>query len=640
MLAAESEWAFGKTQKSQARLIAPYTSVSADSKKIRVALEFKLAPGWHVYWKNPGDIGYAPKARWTLPQNWKSSDLLFPIPSKFTASGFTGYGYHDQALYLIDLEGPGIEGKFFQAQVDVDYLVCEVQCIPESARLKLSIQRSSQEFSRYARLIDEASANLPTHLSPAIYELQRDSDKLVSLNFKGAQNILDIFPYSPSGKAKIEISKEAENSFQISSPSRLPELELLALWKDGNKSRAGIIEVPAPNTLPPLEDFLLAILFAFLGGLILNLMPCVLPVIGLKTISLVKLGAVQSKQVRQSALWTCLGIVTSFLALSLLIIVLRSAGEQIGWGFQFQSPGFILFMTSVIFVFALNLFGIFEFSLSASSSQTIFKLQRGPFLEGALATLLATPCSAPFLGTALTFALAQPAWLLIVFFIVMGLGLSIPYILLAILPAALRLFPQPGPWMMTLRRFLGYSLLLAVFWLMYVLQQQTSILFMFAVMAVLLGIFISLRELHGRRAWALVVALILSGVFFAERAAIGIPGTQVQSSQFNETALQESLRTGKLLYVVVTADWCLTCKYNEKFVMNSEWFQALLKLYAVEVVVYDWTTRDESIGAFLRAYDRVAIPFSMLISKDKNVVFPELLNRPNVEEHFQKFFEK
>jgi suppressor for copper-sensitivity B len=637
--ASESPWIWGKTQKSQVRLIAPFTAVSPETKTLRVGLEFKLAKGWHVYWKNPGRVGYPPRADWTLPQGWTHSPIHYPTPERFQAASFETYGYHDQVIYLVDLTGRGIEGKFFQASVKLDYLVCELQCIPEKAELKISLKNSQEELSPFAQAIDEASRKLPSAMSPALFDVVSEGSQSFSIRFKGPHTIENIFPFALSGKTQVEVSRLSNNHYSLVTQPNHPGLEILAVWKDGKSSVGGIIEIPKGSELGGISEILLALLFAFLGGLILNLMPCVLPVIGLKTISLVKLGIAQTSDVRRSALLTCLGILASFFALALLLLSLRAAGQQVGWGFQFQSPAFISFLIAVVFVFALNLFGLFEFSLPASGSTWMQRIQRGPFWEGALATLMATPCSAPFLGTALTFALTQPSWLLVIFFLTMGVGLSTPYLLLAVLPGALRLFPRPGPWMETLKRILGYSLLIAVFWLLYILQQQTNTLFLCLVLGLLLMIFITFKEIKGKRAWVLVSLMTLAIIYGAERKA---PSTSDEASSKNSTlteaALQEKLISGKTFYLVVTADWCLTCKYNEAFVMKSEWFKNLLKSHQVEVLIYDWTSRDEAIGKFLESYNRFAIPFSMLISKDKHVVFPELLNRPNVEEHFQKYF--
>ncbi len=637
--ASESPWISGKTQKSQVRLIAPLTSVSPETKNLRVGLEFKLAKGWHVYWKNPGRVGYPPKAQWTLPKDWTHSSLLYPIPERFLAASFETYGYHDQVIYLVDLAGPGVEGKFFQASVKLDYLICEIQCIPESAELKIALKNSQEEISPFAKTIDEIARNLPSAMSPALFQIKEEGSQSIVIQFNGPHLIENIFPFALSGKTQTQASPLGENQFALTSPQNRQDLEILAVWKDGKATRGGIIEISKSSDLGSLSEILLALLFAFLGGLILNLMPCVLPVIGLKTISLVKLGIAQNSDVRRSALLTCLGILSSFLVLAFLILSLRAAGQQVGWGFQFQSPAFVSFLIAVVFIFALNLFGVLEFSLPASSSTWMQKLQRGPFWEGTLATLMATPCSAPFLGTALTFALTQPSWLLIIFFLVMGAGLSTPYLMLALMPGALKLIPRPGPWMETLKRVLGYSLLLAVFWLLYILQQQTSALFLCLVLGLLLMIFVIFKEIKGKRAWVLVSLMTLAIIYGAERKSRSAPdGSSPTHSTFSESALQEKLLSGKIFYLVVTADWCLTCKYNENFVMKSDWFKDLLKSHHVEILIYDWTARDEAIGKFLESHNRFAIPFSMLISKDKQVIFPELLNRPNVEEHFQKYF--
>jgi thiol:disulfide interchange protein len=372
------------------------------------------------------------------------------------------------------------------------------------------------------------------------------------------------------------------------------------------------------------------------------------PVVGIKTVSLLKLGA-EANSYRRSIQLTIAGILASFLGLAVITILLKSLGHQVGWGFQFQSPAFVTFMILIIFLFALNLFDLFQFQIGSKSASAVSNL-RGAFFEGVFATLLATPCSAPFLGTALTFAISQSAPILILMFLVMGLGLSTPYLALLFFPTLLRFLPAPGPWMITLRRALGYSMLFAVFFLLYIVHQQTEPLFLFAILGALFVIFILLRELQSVAKWIFIICVGLWSLQFSLSMQLGDGGMvgrkEGQFNQdsnvipFDETKLQSLLNEGRNVYVMVTADWCLTCKFNEKTVIETEWFEGQLKDRNIVFMVADWTQRDEKIGKFLESHKRVAIPFSMLIDKNHELVLPELLTRSVVEKSFDQFFGK
>lgn len=334
-----------------------------------------------------------------------------------------------------------------------------------------------------------------------------------------------------------------------------------------------------------------------------------------------------------SLLPTVYGILTSFILLAVFTFSLQKLGHSIGWGFQFQSPIFLGFLILIIFIFALNLFGIFNISLSSKTS-TALASTKGAFAEGVLATLLATPCSAPFLGTALTYALTQSGIILFILFFMMGLGLASPYFLLLIHPKLLNLLPKPGSWMEGLKRFLAYSLLLTGIWIFSIFQQITSYAMVIVLLNLLVFTFILFREFK-----ASVATLILACIFSI--AAVFFPwqkNARPDQHDFSSVSqVEEQVAAGKKVFVVVTADWCLTCKFNEQTVIHTEWFKKDLKSRDIELMIIDWTQKDDNVSKFLGRHGRVAIPFSAILSNQKQILLPELLTHSIVKDALSQF---
>lgn len=656
----ESNWVKGRAESSQVRLIGEFRELNTGTNEIKLALDFRLKAGWHIYWKNPGLIGFPPHIKANLPSGWKS-DLLFPAPFRIAIRDHPGafaYGYERTALYPLVLQGSPVRENEFSAQIRVEYLVCDIQCVPESANFDLLIPIGKESFSPFFKAINEAFNNVPE--KSTAFLAARIDDRTTKITIQTAHPVTDLFLYSQDKIDWKKVERAENNSWLLVSKDPTTPFEFTGVYQTAS-ARTGIIGSVNPKLLTgilsptvssvttsdtktstaQIGDFFWALLFAFLGGLILNLMPCVLPVVALKTVSLLELRK-KSVSYRQSVLLTIAGILFSFFALATVTSILKAFGHQVGWGFQFQSPGFVTLMSLVIFLFALNLFDLFDFSLHAHHATKISKM-RGPFSEGVFATLLATPCSAPFLGTALTYALAQNTIVLTFIFLVMGLGLSTPYLLVLCFPRVLSLFPKPGHWMALLKRLLGYSLLVATFFLLYVVNQQTETLFLFAVLGSLFLTYILIREFKSWLRWILVVALMFFTVRLAESSkrmtSFAGQNSSAETSHipFDPERLKALLAEGKTVFVLGTAEWCLTCKYNEKTVIQTDWFQNRLKSENIIFMTADWTQHDDSIGKFLEQYGRVGIPFAMLIDSRHFVLFPELLTRSNVENTWQTF---
>lgn len=412
------------------------------------------------------------------------------------------------------------------------------------------------------------------------------------------------------------------------------------------------VEIAGSAPRPAGRSLAAILLLGVLGGLILNAMPCVLPVLSLKVLGLVQSAGHGRSGVTLGALATTAGILASFLALALVAIGARAAGAAVGWGVQFQQPGFVAFLAVVVVLFCLNLWGLFEIPLPGRLANALGGGPQegiaGHFAAGLFATLMATPCSAPFLGTAMGFALAQPAAVVVATFAAVGVGMSLPYLALAIAPGAARLLPRPGAWMDAVRKVMGFLLAAAAVWLFYVLSAQVGPGRLALVQLALLGLALfvwmrgqAARTAAGRR----VAALGIAGAAVATLLAAALPGAAVPAAgggsqvvalipwvEFDR-AEAESLAEERLVFVDVTADWCFTCKTNERLVLETEEVAALFEAHGVVPMKADWTNRDDEISAFLASHGRYSIPFYLLYRPGEEPhLFSELLTKGAVAE--------
>ncbi len=655
-------WQTNENSGTSGRLLFSHESVSQADSQIFGALEFRLAKGWHLYWKNARSVGLAPKVRLDSTHS-KLLAFLFPFPETVVSpqkpDDFS-YGYLRAVRFPFIVERSE-QSTALQGIVHIDYLVCNIQCIPESFEFPFLIPEETESRKTPAfKSLEEQIQSLSRSLAPDQWKQEWLSDRSLRLDFPQLKvSRLAVAGAPPVEGAnrknlKVHVTKESAHQWLIRHDNEPQRLEWMIETERPSKNEApllfsGLSEIPAsftttnattPSSIPSANadtsSLWLILFFAFLGGFILNLMPCVLPVVFMKTTSVLKLRE-KKRDIKSSLLATIAGIITSFLVLATVITALRASGELIGWGFQFQSPLFLFFLLSVLIIFALNLWGVFDVSLSSSSATFLSRFQ-GPFAEGVLATLLATPCSAPFLGTALSFALAQPAPQLFLIFFVMSLGLSLPYIFLILAPSALSALPRPGPWMEGLKRILAYSLAASALWLFSVFAQLVSHEAMMLALMALSLMALLLKELPLR--WALVLSAIV--LVFASLEIRHLQSTDPQNSSSSEVSttvadLESRLTKGDRLFVVVTADWCLTCKVNEEAVIHTEWFSKELEQRDIQLYILDWTRPNSEITVFLKEHNRIAIPFSALMSAEKTELLPELLTKNAVMRALERF---
>jgi thiol:disulfide interchange protein len=657
-------------------------------------LYFKLEPGWHIYWKNAGDAGEPPRIQWTLPEGITAGAIQFPAPSRLPLGPLMDFGYENEVLFPLTLNvaktakpGPAI------LHAKVDWLVCRATCIPGKAELEASrdvydrpgksvlLAADAEVFNRFvARLPKILPAN-----DKAVFQPTKDGFRLSvetgqtetqASFFPSDENILDNpapQKLAPTAKGLIlDLKKDANlaanpaqlkgvlelsggRAFELAAQpgkvtdqllaSAAPQPITAAATPSGATGGAPTSLSKAPTGAKPisLSELLRVSGLAFLGGLILNLMPCVFPVLFLKGLALVHSGHKQLHKLRAHGLVYTAGILVSFWVLVAVLLGLRAAGATLGWGFQFQSPIFLELMAGLLFFLGLSLAGQFEIGLSLTSAGGALASKHGytgSFFTGVLAVIVATPCTAPFMGAAIGYALAQPAAVTFAVFTALALGLAAPYFALTLHPAWTRLLPKPGPWMEVLRQAISVPIFITVIWLAWVLAQAYGA----AVLAALLASFLLLAIagwLLGRwpfKRWSTVVAalillcVIVMGVFAPAKLAVAsetstVPETSGLWQPWSQAALSRSLAAGQPVFVDFTAKWCLSCQVNERVALSQPEVEQAFQARNVVLMRADWTRHDEAITQALTALGRSGVPAYALYTPGQSepVLLPEVL---------------
>jgi suppressor for copper-sensitivity B len=636
--AAAQESAWVRHKEISLRLVSG-SAASGEGGGLRLGLEMRLAPGWKTYWRSPGDAGLSPTIDWAGSTNFTDATLRFPAPFRFTLFGLETYGYDGHVIIPIAArsEGPGET----RVRAGVDVLVCETLCIPYRADLTLDLPAGGQAPTAHTHEIARFESAIP----------QIDKDG------RGANGIaIDSASFRPAPQAALVVRARAEPRFatpdvfveaQEGWSFAKPEIAFvdggryatLTFAATGDRSAQKLDGTSATLTLvdgqraiertlilgvaPPAPvftgSFAAILAIALLGGFILNLMPCVLPVLAMKLAGLASLGGAPSRRLRVSFLATSAGIVVSFLILAGALIALKLAGETVGWGLQFQMPWFLSGMALIVTLFAANLWGLVEIPLPrALADRADGASAAGSFATGMFATLLATPCSAPFVGTAVGFALARGPLEIAAIFAALGVGLALPYLAVAAVPGIARILPRPGAWIVKLRMVLGVALAGTSLWLVWVLAAQAgpnaAAGLAFVLGIVVLGLWV-LRGLERSQARPILLAAgavfaIVLPLRFADAPVAVAADENIPWREFDRAAIDAAVGDGRTVFVDVTADWCVTCQVNKRLVIDRGAVAKALAGGAVVPMRADWTRPDPRIAAYLAEFGRYGIPFN------------------------------
>ncbi len=591
-----------QTSHVTASLIANTTTV-ASGIPFMLGVVLTMEPGWHTYYRESGEAGMPTRIEWVLPSGFKAGPLRWKPPERFNDSGIITYGYKGSTVLAAEVTPPGAlsAGHTLKFQAKVKWLACKEACIPGKAQVLLTLPVGTRLQPHNTTAFSNVGYDGPL---PAARPVQRPPVV--------ARDILD-------------------EDLRIAGAQQQP------------------LGLPAYLAL------------AFVGGFILNFMPCVLPVISIKVLSLVGQSGADPKRVFHLGLAFSAGIVGSFMALAALVVALQQAGQSVGWGFQFQHPLFLVAMSAVVLLLSLSLFGLFYVPVPAGQSE-IDKLAGGEglggsFFKGVLATVLATPCTAPFLGTAVGFAFTQSWLVILAVFFTVAVGMAFPYVILTAKPGWMRYIPKPGVWMEKFKEAMGFVLLATVVWLLWILGKQVGLdatmwtagfLTALAFAAWLIGRFTDLASSQRRVVWvwASATSIVCAAfcVCIVSVPGLGQPAPQVVESAsahvadergiqwqpFDLQTLNSSLAAGKTVFVDFTADWCLTCKANEQAVINTQ--PVIDKLRALNVVTIkaDWTKQDESISRLLSKFGRSGVPLYVIFPGTRPtepIVLPEIITR-------------
>lgn len=674
---AASDWV--RSAAADVRLVSAIAGTEGRD-SVPLGLEFRLSEGWKVYWRSAGEVGYPPQVEWDGSRNLAETVTRYPVPQRFSAFGIEQYGYHDHVVYPITarLAEPG---KPLALSAAVNALVCSDICVPLDATLTLDLPASAPDPTAFTQLLDRWSSRVPGNLPGVgltVTDARATGDPasptlLLHVTSSEALDRPDVYPEGPAGLSfgKPEASVAADRRsadlripIGIRDGARLSAAALTLTVVDGDRFVEQTVTVDAApvgrSAAGPALDaaaWIAMLGTALLGGLILNLMPCVLPVLSLKLVSAVRYGGAARTAVRRGFLASAAGIVASFLALAGGAVALKAAGVSVGWGMQFQQPVFLAAMAAVVVLFAANLWGLFEVPLPRSiadfgarlpagsaSPETTGGSLTGHFLTGAFATLLATPCSAPFLGTAIGFALGRGPGEIVAVFAVMGLGLALPYLAVAAVPELARLLPRPGAWMLGLKRVLALVLAATALWLLSVLAAQIGAVPAAAVALAFIAGIAALALVRSHRlslaagTVAIAAALLVAGT--ADRpprsdggslATTG-PGTAVTWQPFDRAAIDRLVGDGRVVLVDVTADWCLTCKVNKAAVLDRDPVAGLLGGGSVVAMRADWTNPNPAITDYLASFGRYGIPFNAVYgpAAPRGIALSELLTDAEV----------
>ena len=664
------------------------TSIAADTKAIEagkpftVGVKFAIQKDWYIYYQNVGDIGLPTSVEWQLPPGFKAGPLQWPLPHPHEAAGdFLNYVYEGETLLFAEITPPAqMPTGPVEIKAKLAWQMCNAEmCVPGNGNVSLSLPPGAAEpenaelFTKYRAQVPKAGG------APFQVKWHREKADEFSIEITGLPKDFkaEFFPLPPNKDAKpghpklSEIAADGARTITFPVEGGAPGLAwqgVLATAK-GDAPREGWLiaagdqaavsggDAPAASATesePPVN--LWAKLWAaFLGGLILNVMPCVLPVIALKIFGFVKQAKEEPARIFRLGLAFVAGVFTFFLGLAALVIAIKAGGGRFNFGFQFQNAGILVGLIALVFVFAMSMFGVFEVTLGSGAATKLDALSGregygGAFVHGLFTTLLGTSCTAPFLGPVLGFAVVQPPHVVIAIFLAIAAGMSLPYFLLTWQPAWMKFLPKPGMWMERMKQFMGFVLMALVVWLLGIFGTTRGVDSLIGVSCFLLLLGLASWAFGAIRAraiaWPVVIAIVGGGwfVFLKDNLnAAPIKAGETRATQpggidwqpFSPESLAKAVASGRPVFIDFTADWCLNCKYNEKFILETEPVRAAFREKKIVALKADWTNADPVITEMLKKFKRAGVPVYVLYvpGVSEPFVFPEILSKDLVLRH-------
>ena len=655
----ESSW--DGINEAKLRIISPVLQISTNGDENIIGLEYKLKKNWKTYWKSPGAGGFPQEINFSNSDNIKNIKLHWPTPEEFSILGLKSLGYLDQVVFPISFKIID-KNKSATVNMQVDYLVCKDICIPGNATLNLIIPVGKEAtLSKHAFLIEKFLSLSPISVSSeqsisyiesklysqknnTIFEINIEKNEPFNdpkiyihnniglpvvdptIKFNKQKTILDINFYYDDTYFNVD---NADLSLHVSDKPFVEEKKIKFKKLDKN------INFYNNNNL--INIFLISIL----AGFILNFMPCVLPVLSIKFMSVINYSSQEKSRVKKGFLFSSIGIIISYISIGFFLAILKITGVGISWGMQFQNPIFLMFISLILLLFSLNLIGLYEFSLPRFASKFSGKFEKNKsytsdFFNGFFATLMATPCSAPFVGTAITFAFTQEFFLMLSVFFFMGLGMALPYIMVFIIPSIIYIFPKPGRWTIWLQRLMAVLVFLTLIWITTILNNHFNIVFIYfsIFVAILISIIFFLNNKNRiSKKYLIFLVSFIAIMYFSIPLFINFDKftlkTNIKWNHIENVDIPNLLKNNKIVFVDITADWCVTCKYNKQNVIYSNEVEKLFFEYDVVMVQGDWTLPNENIRKFLNKYNRYGIPFNIIYSPTipEGLILPELLSK-------------
>jgi len=651
-----------ETSHSRATLHSEY-AVAAAGETIWLGLELTPRTGWHSYWKNYGDSGAAPLFYWTLPDGVVAGEALYPTPHRMPIGPLMNYGYEEPSVLLVPLViAENYQGSTVPIALEVEWLVCEIECVPQDGKWNAEIPVSQLQIDLSARSVFRAARTALPEM--AIWS--------ADLNIYSAQSRLKVHVseyevggvtsayFYPEGEGVAEYA--AEQQWSITGDGLFVDMlrleggieatdgkgVLVLTFQDGTKravevdamliqnpAAAGSGNAPSVQAALPLWQ---AIIFALLGGMVLNLMPCVFPVLSLKAFSFIAANSKTESGRKQEGWAYTSGIWVSFMIIVAILLMIKSGGAAIGWGFQLQEPAFVGSLVLLMLLVALSLSGMFNITVGIEGTGQGLASKdgnKGAFFQGVLAALVATPCTAPLMAPAIGYALTQSAPIVFLIFSVLAFGLALPFLALSYSPALAKMMPRPGPWMEKLKEALAFPMYLTAAWLLYVFNLQAgataTLAILVALIAAVFGVWIW-QSFSGRVSRSFAVLFLVGAVagiiyqpFSAPLGTAGQENNEIQP--YSEATLSELLGEGETVFAYFTAEWCITCKVNEQVALFTDDTQALFAENNIRLLKGDWTNRNEEIANLLADYGRAGVPLYLLFPKGQSdaIILPEIL---------------